>query len=163
MSYSEGKIYMIKSLKTNNVYIGSTVNSLNTRMNNHLAHFNSWRDKRNCSYCSSFIILEFGDAHIRLLENFPCNNKTELTRREGEHLALYKETACNMRQAGRTIKEYYIDNREHLLQCNKVYYHNNKEQIQEYLKKNLDRKSEYDRKRHLFLAEVKRFREISIN
>lgn len=163
MSYSDGKIYMIKSLKTNNVYIGSTVNSLNKRLNNHLAHFNSWRDKKNTSYCSSFIILEFGDAYIRLLEDYPCSSKTELARREGEHLAIYKDTACNIRQAGRTIKEYYNDNKAHLLQCNRIYYKNNKEHIQNYLKKHIDRKSEYDRKRHLYLAELKRLREILIN
>ena len=59
--------------------------------------------------------------YIELIENCSCNNREELTKREGEIIREYKPD-LNKHIAGRTLSEYKEDNRE----------------------KNL----EYDRKRH---------------
>jgi hypothetical protein len=73
--YSKGKIYAIKSLKTDRIYIGSTTGTLDTRFADHLKPRNS---------CASKEITSFGDAYIELIENFPCNSRAELRKRETE-------------------------------------------------------------------------------
>jgi LmbE family N-acetylglucosaminyl deacetylase len=86
-----------------------------------------------------------------LIENFPCNSKSELERKEGEHI---RATRCvNKIVAGRTQKEYREENKEKITSINKEWYQVNKEQIilkkKEYRKDNktliaLKKKEYYD-------------------
>ena len=53
-----------------------------------------------------------------LIENYPCNSRDELTAREGQIIRKYKhDCECvNMFIAGRTGKEYKLDNKEQIKQ-----------------------------------------------
>ena len=120
--YQKGKIYCIRSHLTDEVYIGSTTTRLSTRMVGHRTHF------KNGMGVSSSEILKHGDAYIELIEEFPCDNKEQLTRREGQ---VIRATAncVNKRIAGRSPAERYIDNKEAILAQQEVYKANNKDMI----------------------------------
>jgi len=76
---------------------------------------------------------DWDNWYIELYENYPCYNKYQLERREGE--VIRQIATINDRIAGRTLKEYYQDNRDKMLEQNKEYYHNNREKIAEREKK----------------------------
>ncbi len=122
--YSKGKIYKLYSVSNKDlVYYGSTIETLNTRLIKHIYKY------KNNSSCTSKKVLAAGDYKMELIENFPCNSKAELERREGEYT---KNNKCvNERIAGRTKKEYNEDNKEHKKQYDKEYYKKNKELIAE--------------------------------
>ena len=87
----------------------------------------------------STIILR-GDYAIVLIENYPCNNKEELHRRERYHIE--SNECINKRIPTRTPKERYIDTREKVINESKKYYIEHKEQKKEYdIKYNLENKS----------------------
>lgn len=128
--YKNGKIYKICSPNTDKIYIGSTINkSLNKRF---LDHKCSNRNKRSEL---SWIIIEAGDSYIELIENYPCQCKIELRKREGYYQKLFKDKIVNKQIAGRTYKEYYKDNRDIIIEKRKIWYKNNKEHRQKYYKK----------------------------
>jgi hypothetical protein len=77
-NYQNGKIYQIWSPQTDQVYIGSTIQSLCKRMVEH-----------RCQHLTSHKILQYDDAKIELIECFPCDNKMELNKREGEIMRGY--------------------------------------------------------------------------
>lgn len=77
-NYNNGKIYKIISENTDNVYIGSTTQSLCKRLANHK------ESMKNGKYFGSRRILEKGKCKIVLLENFPCENREQLFAKEQE-------------------------------------------------------------------------------
>jgi hypothetical protein len=102
-NYANGKIYQIISPNYPLPYIGSTTQLLCKRMVEH-------RKPSHWSRCSSRILIEAGDAYIELIEDFPCDNKEQLNRREGE--IMRGRDCVNRNIAGRTQKEYQHDNPE---------------------------------------------------
>jgi hypothetical protein len=82
MSYQNGKIYAIRSPHTDKIYIGSTIQTLCKRKWEH--HCDNYNPKRVEKICTSKQIMDFGDYYIELLENYPCNTREELNKREGE-------------------------------------------------------------------------------
>ena len=130
-NYQNGKIYAIRSHQTDKIYIGSTSQALSTRFGTHRRFFSSWKNGSR-HYTTSYEILENDDCYIELLENYPCNDKNELRRREGE---LIRAMNCiNKNIAGRTQKEYYNDNREEIIACQIEYYNDNKQKRKDYQK-----------------------------
>ena len=108
--YKNGKIYkIINPGMSGLVYYGSTAETLKKRMSKH-------KGKHNL--CCSKVLFEYGTAEIVLIENYPCNSRKELNRREGEY-QLGNE-CINHNIAGRTKEE-----------CNKIHYQANKEKISE--------------------------------
>ena len=102
--YSLGKIYCIRSYQTDKIYIGSTCQKyLSTRFQYHKLITNTTNSKT---------IIDYGDAYIELLENFPCASKQELHKREGELIRIHKNNCVNRCIAGRTNKQYREDNKE---------------------------------------------------
>jgi hypothetical protein len=130
--YQQGKIYCIRSHQTEQIYIGSTTQTLVRRLAKH-----------KCEPTSSKLILQYQDAYIELIELFPCNSKEELNKKEGEHIRA--NNCVNKVVAGRTIIQYYQDNKEQLNEVGKKYYQENKEQVKEYRQKNKEKKKEYDK------------------
>lgn len=147
--YSQGKIYKIIA-PDNICYIGSTIDTLVSRFGNHKRSYKSWKDgnvKRPCSVVNVFDQYGIENCKIELVENFSCESKKELDRREGE---IIKLTECiNKVVAGRTGEEYrkdkkeelnekshsfYIKNREDELERNKIYYRQNSEARKQYTK-----------------------------
>ena len=121
-NYQNGKIYCLRSHQTDKIYIGSTIQKLYRRMNSHKNTYKNGLDNT-----TSKEILCYDDCYIELLENYPCNSKEELHKREGE---LIKQMDCvNIMTAGRKWKEYYEDNCEKIKQYQKDYRLKNKEKV----------------------------------
>ena len=150
-NYQNGKIYSIRSHRTDKIYIGSTIDTLSRRMSAHRSQYKRYKNNKH-HFMTSFYIFEFGDAYIELLDNCSCNSKEELLKTEGE---LIRNNICvNKCIPDRTQKEWRVDNKEKL----KEYYQDNKEKIkksnednkekisirkEEYYNNNKERRKEY--------------------
>jgi hypothetical protein len=121
--YKQGKIYAIRSHQTEQIYIGSTTQTLPVRFGEH---------KKKTNACNSKLILQYEDAYIELIELFPCNSKEELNKKEGEHIRL--NNCVNKLIAGRTQNERRKECPEkYLKECQK-YRETHKEHLKQYLK-----------------------------
>ena len=81
--YSKGKIYMLQSDLTDEVYIGSTVQRLSKRKGHHKEFY--MNNTKPTSACKLF---DYGVNNVKivLLEEFPCENSIQLRQREQYHL-----------------------------------------------------------------------------
>ena len=145
--YHRGKIYKIVSSHTDKVYIGSTVQTLAKRMGGHRAMYKMYLEGK-CNKCTSVDILCFDDAKIYLIEDFKCESKNELEKRERHYIESME--CCNKYIPGRTLKEYRKDNKDKIKEYNIKYFKKNKDYLDnyqiEYRKKNLDMIVERDKK-----------------
>ena len=126
--YANGKIYKIVCNITGEQYIGATTQKLSQRLTGHVRRKNT--DK---CYKSKDIILR-GDYQIILIENYSCNNKEELERKEREHIEA--NICVNKFIPTRTQKEYKEDHKEEIALNKKEYYVTHKEEIALYREKN---------------------------
>lgn len=82
--YNKGKIYKIVSPSHPNlIYYGSTVQALSVRFGGHKRRKQESLKYQNVNSYTSEQILQYEDATIYLVENFSCNSKEELRKREG--------------------------------------------------------------------------------
>lgn len=137
--YQNGKIYTLRSHQTDDIYIGSTIQPLSVRLGGHKRAYKNHKDGKY-QYDVSFNILDHGDAYIELLENYPCNDKNELTRREGE---LIRQINCINKDVVRKTEEerkqrrkeqiqrYRIEHKEQMAEQRKQYKEKNKQKIME--------------------------------
>ena len=126
MDYASGKIYTIRSPNTDKFYIGSTTQSLSKRMVKHRSAYNTQKHTT-----ASYLIFEFGEPYIELIELCPCDSKAELLKREGELIRQYRDLCVNRCIAGRTEKEYLVDNKDIIKEQKKQYQTVNKDEIKE--------------------------------
>ena len=142
--YSKGKIYKIRptcEYEEGDEYYGSTIRPLSERMSRHRL------DKGNCR--SRLLFDKYGveNCIIELVEEYPCNNREQLDKREGEYQQANK--CVNKLIAGRTLAErretnieYYKEkdklryeaNKEKYIETRKAYVEANKEKIKAYNK-----------------------------
>ena len=159
--YQLSKIYKLWSPSTNLIYIGSTTQTIAQRLAEHLAVYRRYKNNKGY-FITSFKILECEDYKIELIENYSCNNKEQLHKKEGEYI---RSLDCvNKKIEGRTKKEYEKDYKEknkekrdkYLIEYTKknkekikTYYENNREKKLEYMKeyyeKNKEKKLEYNK------------------
>lgn len=139
-----GKIFIIKSPNTDDIYIGST-------SNNQLSQIMAtarYMFKQNCLTASYKSIIEAGDAYIELLEELENDDKQNLLVRRKYWLEKYKNKSVNTRtypinEAERLqsyrekAKKYYYDKDKYFANKEKrlASYHQNKEKQREYAKK----------------------------
>jgi hypothetical protein len=147
MDYKNSKIYKLYSPSKNIVYIGSTTQPLCKRLSKHLTDYRAYNKDNNKTYYYAFMVLDCNDYKIELLEEYPCNNKQQLEKKEGEYIK--NNNCCNKHIAGRTGKEYREDNKEELKALNKQYRINNKEQIKQYREANKEKTKEYNKQYYL--------------
>ncbi len=126
VNYALGKIYRIVSNHTENVYVGSTCRPLSERMAKHRGNYRMHLAGARIKY-TSYEILQYDGAEIILIENFPCNNKEELLRRERFHIE-GTPNCINLVVPGRTDAEYRAANREKMIEYQKIYRENHQEQ-----------------------------------
>jgi hypothetical protein len=133
-NYQNSKIYKIVSPSNPDlVYYGSTTQKLSYRMTSHIIDF------RNCkNNTSSFEILKYDDAIILLVEDYPCNSKAELHKKEGEYIL--NNNCVNKRVEGQP-------SRERVNMLKKKYREKNKEQIKSYYEANKAKIMEQRKKR----------------
>jgi hypothetical protein len=128
--YQNGKIYSIRSHQTDKFYIGSTCSPLYKRL---YEHRNKYNEKK--VILSSFEIIKFDDHYIELIEDYKCENRNQLTKREGEYIRQNINNIVNIKIAGREKKEYYKiyadANRKIINEKNKKYRDANKDMINE--------------------------------
>jgi hypothetical protein len=153
--YKNGKIYKLWSPEGDDIYIGSTVNSLAKRKCDHKSKCN---DGRGCR--SKILFQKYDDVRIELIEEFPCENKMELNKREGHYIRTldcvnkvipgitHKESNKKWREANREKeqerhKQFRENNKEKIKERNQKYVENNKDEI------NQKRRERYAKKKNL--------------
>ena len=135
--YSKGKIYKLWSPSTGLTYIGSTCQSLAMRLAGHVRSKKRYDSDKSSNYLTSFEILDYNDYRIDLVEEYPCENRMQLNKREGE---IITQIDCiNKNIAGRTQKQYYESNKDEIREWHKHYYEANKEKIKQYYEVNKDK------------------------
>ena len=91
--YTNGKIYKLTSKQTDKIYVGSTTKILNQRMHDHRTKY-KYNHISNISSCE---ILKYDDAIIELIEDYSCDSKTELEKREQHYMDFYKDIIVNIK------------------------------------------------------------------
>ena len=94
--YSNGKIYKIVDKTTDMIYVGSTIQKLADRLKEHEYKYKYFLSGKKTANLTSFKILENKNYKIELIENFPCENKQDLTKREGYYIKLYRQQELNI-------------------------------------------------------------------
>lgn len=164
--YDRGQIYIIRSPSTDEVYVGSTIQTLSKCLSVEVCKYNSGK------FCSSGEIIKYGDAYIELLEAYPCDSKARLNKRENlyirsidgcinkrsEKIELSEEEKQerfkafstynknykknNREKISKKAKEYYIEHSDKLCKANSVYYEANKALVSARMKAYYQRKKE---------------------
>lgn len=144
MNYSNGKIYTIRYRNDNSlIYVGSTCQELYKRFSKHKEYiiYDLSRKTNSLLYEKMRETNDINNWYIELYELYPCKNREELRKREGE---IIREIGnLNICIAGRTRKEW---NKEHSL--------HNINKSQEWYKNNIEHKREYDKKRREDKADI---------
>lgn len=143
IDYSKGKIYTIRYKKDPTlIYVGSTVCDLQKRMWGHRASIHKEKDYNMMLYKKMRETDDIDNWYIELYEEFPCDNKEQLHKREGE--IIRDISTLNVRIAGRTKQEYREDNKEIIKERKQKYYVENKDKINDKGKMNyIEKKEEY--------------------
>jgi hypothetical protein len=134
--YENGKIYKLLC-DDGHYYIGSTTQKLYNRFNHH-----KFSAKTGTSKAYTYInSIGWDKVKIELVEDFPCNIKSELNEREEYHISKSKsdELCLNINSALLTpeerkenMKKYYEENKEKIIEQHKDYIQENKEKVDEY-------------------------------
>lgn len=137
-NYQNSKIYKITCVESDDIYIGSTVQSLNQRLNKHISDCKKYVENNKAPHCTSCDIVKYRSAEITLICDFPCDSSEELRKKEREFI----ETVPNcinkcipyksVDEQKETRKQYNVINREKHAAYHKVYQKINKEKLEEY-------------------------------
>ena len=136
--YHNAKLYTIRSHQTDKYYIGSTCSPLHKRLYEHKNNFKMFQVGKYHNV-SSFEIIKYDDCYIELYEAFKCENRNELTKREGEIIRLLKNELVNVKIEGRTEQQYRKDNADKIKQNKKQYYVENADKIKQYYVDNAEK------------------------
>ena len=140
-NYQDAKIYKIISPSRPDLlpYYGATIVALCKRMVQHRC--------LKANPCKARELILVGDAIILLEENYPCNSKEELSKKEAEYIL--NNDCCNKVIPLRTQKEYNEKNKDKICEQKREYREKNKdklcEQKREYYEKNKDKRCEQTR------------------
>ena len=113
-----GKIYFIKNYINNLLYIGSTMRELGERFKEHKRDINKYPTFKLYRAMQEFHPDNF---YILLIEEMEVDVVKDLRKREGEYIKTIKPT-LNKNIAGRSMKQYQIDNKDKLRVYRKNYY-----------------------------------------
>ncbi len=133
--YQTGKIYKITSPQTEQCYVGSTIERhLSSRLSQHECEYRRYQNKKQKSNTRSFDIIKFGDAVIELVENYPCETKSELLQREKHWIVQLNcvnkaRPIINEEEKRQLTHERYVANKEAVLAKNTAYRAQNRAKI----------------------------------
>ena len=128
MDYGNSKIYQVLNNFDDDVYVGSTCQPLCKRLAFHRVHMNVESKSKRKLY-TKMTELGIEQFYIELIEQYPCENKEELRKREGHFIR--ERGTLNMCQAGRNRRQHYQDNIEHFRQKDKEWREKHQEQLKE--------------------------------
>ena len=138
--YTKGKIYRLVCNTTGQQYIGSTTQSLSQRLGGHKKDYKCFLTGKKTNQVSSFSILSENNCEMILIEDFPCENKNLLERRERYFIETMK--CVNKVKPARTKEElkeydqkYRQKNQEKIKEQVQKYNQEHKEEIKEYIQK----------------------------
>jgi hypothetical protein len=145
--YSQGKIYRLTCNVSGLNYYGSTTQPLYKRLYEHKKCYEGYlKNERN--KLTAFKIIEGGNFEIILVEEYPCENRSQLERRERFYIE--SNECVNKNIPTRTSKEYYILNSEIIRKQKRGYYNSEiiKKQKKDYyiLNREIIRKKQNDYK-----------------
>ncbi len=136
LDYSKGQIYVIRNTLNDNVYVGSTTQTISRRW---AEHMRSMRRKKTKHYKIYRAIEDLGidNFYIEFVEAWPCENKGQLCAREGHYIRQMDsvKNGYNDVVAGRTHKECNAICRERIrekCQSDNEYRENRLKKIREY-------------------------------
>jgi len=132
--YNNGKIYIIHNTKNDLKYIGSTTKKyLSDRMSSHRTEGKKVKTQK---LYSAMYDLGVENFYIELLENYPCESKEQLERREGELQRQHNtiNNGYNHKVAGRTAKDYRAENNCKIKEYMETYREEKKDDIKQYSK-----------------------------
>jgi group I intron endonuclease len=140
--FSKGKIYKITNDYNDDVYVGSTCNTLVKRFIQHKSSSKNM-DKQNTPLYKLFIEIGFERFRIQLICNYACEDKYQLRQKEGEFIR--QIGTLNKIIEGRTKKEWLEDNKHKLKEQSTLYRAENKERIKQYREENQEKTKEYNK------------------
>ena len=164
--YNTSRIYKICSNLSDKIYVGSTTQSLAQRLSEHIRDYKIYLKDNTQKFMMSYEIIKLNDAYISLIEECNFNNRQQLHKREGEVMKEYNNIIVNKLIAGRTIKQWGIDNKEELIK----YRLDNKESIAEKVKQYYEtnkqsiltqQKQHYETNKQSVLEQKKQYYEIN--
>jgi hypothetical protein len=132
--YQTAKIYkIVGNIDNSKCYIGSTVQPLYSRMSGHRQKY-----RKQHPITSGQIFDEYGveNCSIVLIENFPCDSKEELHKRERYWIETMD--CVNKCIPSRTNQEFREDNKEKIREDKRKYRELNKEKIREHKNQHCD-------------------------
>ena len=151
VNYQNGKIYRIIADGEN--YIGSTTLSLSKRLAKHRSHLKEYQKTGKGGNITSYPLLERGDCVIILIENVPCDNKEELLKRERYFIETMD--CVNKVIPLRTKAEYNEDNKDKFKEYNNKYNQEHKNERNEWIYINKDRRNHRRRELRKLKKEMK--------
>ena len=99
----QGKVYMLSSPNYPKAYIGSTIQSMNRRLNRHRGKWNSCRSRELFQACPDSI-------EVKILEEVEVKDRKELQHHEVRDLKEYRGMLVNRNMPYRDRKQRYQDN-----------------------------------------------------
>lgn len=133
VNYGNGRIYAVRNKTNDKVYIGSTTRTLSRRMTEHRSRA---RNGDTDPIYQSMREVGVEVFYIELVEEFPCQNKEQLTAREGywvRQMDTY-QNGFNGNIPARTNKEWAEENKEKVVEYRSMWVEENKERLKEYKK-----------------------------
>ena len=151
--YENGKIYCIRNTIDDDIYVGSTTQPLSKRMVKHRCNAKTRPNLMEITKKMDNLGIE--NFYIELIEDCPCDNIEQLTKKEGEWIR--KLGTLNSKVQGRTKAEYFKEvrekkqlehgeYREKYLHRRREYRNNNNEKMREQDNAKYHSKSEEERK-----------------
>jgi hypothetical protein len=134
--YAKGKIYRLVSNVDDEFYVGSTCLPLAKRF---YKHKYTAKERPNMRVYEHFNTIGWEHIKIILVEEFPCENKMQLERREREVIEQLKPS-LNQMVPTRTKKEWREDNRNTIAMKKKEDRDKNKERYKQSSKKHYENK-----------------------
>jgi hypothetical protein len=136
VDYKNGKIYRLVCNTTGDQYIGSTTRPLSQRLGGHKTTYKRFLEGKIIGQMSSFSILSNNNFEMILLEEFACENRNQLERRERYYIEITKcvnkiKPAQTKEEEIEQKKKYYQENLEEIKKRGKIYYQDNLEKVKE--------------------------------
>ena len=133
MGYENSKIYKLQH-DDGHFYIGSTINELRKRLSQHKGQ------NRPNQRVYAHIASEWDKVRIVLIEEFSCENKQELLRKEDEYIQKELDNplclntlhaVLNVEKQREHKREYRAEHLDEIRERDKAYYEENREEIRE--------------------------------
>jgi group I intron endonuclease len=131
VDYSKGKIYKITNDYNDDIYVGSSCDTLVKRFSTHKLALNN-EVKKNRPLYKLMNEIGFDRFRIQLIIDYPCEDKYQLRQKEGKYIR--DLGTLNKVIAGRTDREYHEE-----------YYKQNKDKIKEQKERKKPELNQYDK------------------